>query len=230
MAQNLDNIFFNGLPDFETEAAEEKRRARMPKEPTFSLKDMEQARAEARQKGYDEGLEAAKLSIEQKTEILIQSVVEDIESMKGEEENRYNASIQNAVSMAYQSIEIIIAPLLDQEKENLIQSALHDFFADHISKSKLALYVHPDMKDPVSKYITMLNPDIELKTDQNMHDTNAKIEWVDGVFDFQPDKLVQNILSVISSYNDTNTDTLDDHEKTPHNEQIETDKGDIPHE
>ena len=65
--------FLFDLNNFDTYFEEEQKKK--PVEPTFSLQDMEDARVAAFEKGKAEGAQIAKDSIEQRTEILVQSLM-----------------------------------------------------------------------------------------------------------------------------------------------------------
>jgi|GEM_PF-2666660 len=232
MTQENLNIFFSSLPDFETEAAEEKRLARLPKEPSFSLSDMEQARTDAQKKGYNDGLEAAKLTIEQRTELLVQSIVDDVSLFKGHDEERYDLFINQSIDVSFKTVKALVSPILNQEKETLIEASLRSFFEDHSTRATLTIYVHPDMKTPVEKYITMINPDLILKTDDTLDTTNCYIKWDDGEFRFEPDKMLQSILDIMQSYNNNADDVepLDEASKKQHTDEKPMTNEDLEHE
>lgn len=246
MVNSNDNIFFTGLPDFEIEEAEEKRKAKLPKEPSFSLKDMEQARAEAKRQGYDEGLEAAKLSLEQKCEVLIHSIVQKINDFEDEDQKRHDLYIQNSVNVTNKAVTTLMAPLLDHSKIDLLQKSLADFFEGHSHKSQMTLFVHPTMIDPITPYIGMLSPNVVMEPDETLMDSDAKLKWVDGEFKYEPSQMVDHILNILGNYDTSSTDEeqnnngesnggLDDSIQTPHNDedtqtQTTNDIGDMPHE
>lgn len=217
MADTQNNIFFNGLPDFEQQEIEEKIKARTPAAPSFSLEDMEKARQESFNKGHADGLQTAKDSIEQKTEILVQSVIGNINTLETQELQRQQDYINNAISIAYKATERLLSALLDDQKETLLKNALQDFMHDHTPKVTLTLYVHPTLEKSIKKYIQILSPTIDLKTDDTLGETQSRMEWVDGTFEFTPDKMVQSILNTIHGKVNESNAVVDESKKIDHN-------------
>jgi len=154
------HLFFNNLPDFEKEAEEEKRRAKMPKSPSFSLEDMEEARKNSHDLGFEAGLQKAKESIEQDTEILVQSFIPQITILENEEIKRHDKAIENAINLSHKAIHNLLPKLLDAHGQNLIKESLKIFFEDHIPSGQLTLFVHSSMMDPIGKYAQILSPKI----------------------------------------------------------------------
>lgn len=212
-------MFFTNLPDFEKEAEEEKKRKRMPKAPSFSLDDMEDARKASYDKGHADGLQAAKDSIEQKTEILIQSLTGRIADLEQNEENRKNQSTENAVNITHKALSALLPTLINEHVSHLITESLDNFFKDQIPKSNMVLLVNPEMEKSVEKYLNTLGQNITLKTDDTIPPTQSKLTWDDGHYEFKPDIMVEQILHIIKQQlpNDAD-DALDDSPKTPHND------------
>jgi flagellar biosynthesis/type III secretory pathway protein FliH len=216
--------FFNSLPDFEQQAIEEKMRAHAPVAPSFSLEDMEQARKESFDKGQEKGLQMAKDAIEQKTEILVQSMIDNIQIFEKNEIVRQADYIDNAVSIAYRATRKLLKTVLDAEKDTLIKRAIHDFMDDHTSKTALTLYVHPSMVQSVEKYTAMMSSTMVVNGDTALQDTQCRMEWVDGTFEFKPEAMVEQILTVMRP---PNVETPDDNavvdapEKITHNNEID---------
>ena len=220
MANNYQKFFFDKY-DFQREADEEleRRKNKKPPEPTFSLADMEAARKAAFEDGRETGLQSAKDSIEQKTELLVQSAIENFKTVEIAEMARQQAYIDNAIRMSFKGLSTLLPAILETEKESLIQTALHDFFVEHTPKTQLTLFVHSTMTDPVTKYAQMLNPSLSVKPDDALSETQARIEWVDGTFDFDPDALMERILQTLKGKVETDGEpVLDETAKTPHNE------------
>jgi flagellar biosynthesis/type III secretory pathway protein FliH len=218
MEKPKKHIFFSGLPDFEQQEIEEKIKARTPTEPTFSLEDMEQARKESFNKGHEEGLQTAKESIEQKTEILVQSVVKNVTTLENQEIARQQDYINNTISITYKASEKLLTSLLDDQKEALLKIALNDFMQDHTPKTTLTLFVHPTLEKPVQKHVKILSPNITLKSDDTLGETQSRMEWIDGAFDFTPDKMIQSILDTIHGKINEDQPVVDETQKIEHNE------------
>ena len=230
MPKKNEHIFFNNLPDFEKEAEEEVRRRNMPKAPSFSLEDMEQARKDAFEKGREEGLQIAKDAIEQRTEILIHSLIDRIHDLEMAEDTRHAMAIDNSVSITYKAIEKLIPALLDKNKTALILHALDDFFRNHTNKHELTLFVHSSIQQAVEKHIQNLSKNIVIQTDNTMTDAQARMEWTNGSFEFKPDEMIAKILKIIEKHTDEPSESLDESAKTTHNDEIDVSIEDIKHE
>jgi flagellar biosynthesis/type III secretory pathway protein FliH len=212
-----EHLFFNALPDFEKEAEAEIRRRNAPKSPTFSLEDMDEARKSAFAKGREEGLQIAKDAIEQRTELLIHSLVDRVQDLEREQDMRHAESINNAITIAYKAIEKLIPTLLDRHKTDLILHALSDFFTTHINKNTLTLWVHPSNEQPVAKHINNLSSTILIETDDTMTDSQVRMEWTNGSFEFKPDTMMNKILDIIAGHLTDGSGGLDVSPKNPHN-------------
>ena len=226
MGKANNDIFFDNLPDFEREAEEEKRRAKLPKEPTFSLSDMEEARKASFDRGHAEGLQQAKDSIEQQTEILVQSLVDRIHDLENAEQKRYDKAIEDSISITKTAIEKLIPSIIETQQEELIQKALAEFFTDHTAKSQMALFVHPDMVKPIEKYAKMINNRLKVNSDNMLTLSQVRLEWEDGQFTFKPDNMMSEILGILGAYLGKTDDLLDEPSKTPHNEENNTNQQD----
>ena len=218
MSDKRKQVFYNSLPDFDIQAEEEKRLRAEPKKPTFSLEDMEDARKSSYDKGHADGLQIAKDSIEQKTEILVQSIIDKVRDLEKEEKTREERSIENSIAIASKSLHRLLPAIISDQKKILIQNALTDFFKDHIHRHNLTLFTHPDMIKPVEKYIAMLSADVLLQPDEKLSPTQLKLSWVDGSFEFKPDQMVDDILKIIGDHVPEPSQTLDDSTKNTHTE------------
>jgi len=223
MAKKSEHLFFNGLPDFEKEAEEEKRLAKTPKAPSFSLEDMEGARQSSYDKGHADGLQNAKDSIEQQTEILVQSLTSRIHDLEQSEGERHDHAINNAIAIAEKSIQHLLPALLDHDKETMIMNALKNFFSDNTPRSTLTLFVNPDMLKPLEKHVLNLSSTLTMQADDALTAAQARLEWVDGTFEFQPDEMVNQILDIMKQYSPQKDDSLDGLAQNTHNND-ETDE------
>jgi len=231
MSAKKRHVFFSGLPDFEKEAEEEKRLRKMPKAPTFSLDDMEQARKNAHEEGRLLGHEQAKNSIEQQTEILVRSLVDHIDSLEKNEDRRYHEAINNSLVVTLKALEKLLPTIINVHNDALLKKTLEDFFADHSTRATMTLYVHPEMKDAVAKYCTMLSPNLKLEIDNALSHHQSRLEWEDGVFEFKPDEMIDTVLNIIKQYTDDETESLDEGPKNPHTvTKEEQQKSDNTHE
>ena len=227
MAKAREHKFFNNLPDFEKEAEEEKRIRQMPKSPSFSLDDMEEARKASYDKGHAEGLQNAKDSIEQQTEILIQSLTNRIHDLEQGEDRRHDLAVTNAIAIAQKSIQHLLPDLIERSGQQLILESLQKFFSDNTPKSNLTLLVHPDMIDSIGKHAQNLSPSMTIKGDELLSTVQARLEWADGTYEFKPDIMVKDILAIVNQYLPKTDDLLDDLAQTTHNKDDNDEQQDL---
>lgn len=225
-----EHLFFNALPDFEKEAEAEMRRRNAPKAPSFSLEDMEEARKSSFAKGREEGLQIAKDAIEQRTEVLIHSLVDRINDLEKAEDLRHTNAIDNSIAIAFKAVTKLMPKILNDYKKPLILDALDNFFTDHINKHTLTLYTHPSMQDAVGRHVKNLSPSITIETDDTMTDDQVRLEWKDGSFEFKPDAMVDKIIAILKGHLHENSESLDESTKKTHNNEIDDNTKDSHHE
>lgn len=221
MTNKNNNLFFTDLPDFEKQAEEAVRRKKMPATPTFSLEDMDEARKSTFEKGKEDGLQIAKDAIEQRTEILVQSIIENVHVLEESELARKKNYIENSVAITYKSIDKLLHAIITDQKEEMVKKSLYSFFKDHSKNTKLTIFIHPSMKESVVKYIEMLSHNIEIKTDDTLLDTQTRMEWIDGSFEFNPEGMIQSILDTIKDHIPRESiEILDESPKKHHTDDI----------
>ena len=225
MSDNNKKFFFD-LHDFQKEADQEKekRKAKAPPPPSFSLEDMEAARHAALAKGKDEGIQMAKDSIEQQTELVVQSLADQIRTLETAEEQRYAAYLDQTVAISYKALEKILPGLLDVAKIDLMKQALNDFYMQTSTKGNLTLFIHPSMRDAMERHAKSLSATLSVEEDERMSPAQARIEWTNGAFEFTPDLLMEQILQTLQGRLSENDQILDDNQKNPHTDEENRDK------
>ena len=210
--------FFFDLHDFEKEAEEEKekRKNKTPPAPSFSLEDMEEARKASFDKGKEHGLQLARDSIEQRTELMVQSLADHVQALERAEQKRTDDYLAHSVAMTYKALKRLLQPLLDQKKEELIKAALIEFFAETTRKADMTLFIHPSMTDAISRHAQNLSSALAIKADNAMDPSQVRVEWASGIFEFKPDRLMEQILQTLEGRVENADLTLDDPSKKPH--------------
>lgn len=199
------------------EDAEELKRKKEPPVPTFSLEDMESARRQSFDKGKEEGARIAKESIEQRTEILVQSIAQNLTALDAQEEKRNTRFVDDSVLMVYKALQASLPALMHEAAENEIKQALATFFAASNRAAQYKLFIHPDMKDAIGKYVSMLHSNLTLETDASLPATGARVEWAAGGADWAPEKAGQAVLDIIRPFIKDKSELLDDSAKKTHN-------------
>lgn len=226
MSDNKKFLF--DLNNFDVDYEEEKNKK--PKEPTFNLQDMEDARKAAFEQGKAEGLQTAKDGIEQRTEILVQSLAKSITSLETHEKERQEQFTQDALVIAYKTLAQIVPQILETTRSDNIKQFLSEFFLQTASKRNFCLFVHPEMIESVEPHAQHISSNLEIQGDSTLSPTQARIEWTHGTATFSPESIADKILLLIkeniSDPTALEAELLDESEKNPHNEEDNTDKGD----
>jgi hypothetical protein len=225
MADNKKFLFDLNNFDIDLEAEKKKK----PKEPTFSLKDMEEARSAAFEKGKAEGIQIAKDSLEQRTEILVQSIAQNITVLEQAESQRQAAATQDALILVYKTLKSLIPSLWDIIAEDDIKRFLTDFFSKTVSKGEFQLFVNPSMTDAIKPHAQNILSTIIVSSDDTLALNAARIEWAKGHAAFTPEETAAKILKMIEDHITEKSELLDESQKKPHNEENISDSEEAPH-
>ena len=217
--------FLFDLHHFDKEAEEAERRKKTPPAPTFSIQDMEDARANAFEKGREEGLKAAKDSITQRIELVIQSLAGNIASLETEETNRANDFRQSSITLIHNALQKAFPELLDMTATAQIKLFLTEFFNETRIRSGFVVYTHPDVTSQVEPYIKQLSTNITLQGDDKLPPNASRIEWDKGHAHFDPDSMAEQLLAIIAEQVSNKADLLDESRKKPHTEIDKADSG-----
>lgn len=226
MGNNGDKKFLFDLNNFDIDFEEEKKKK--PKEPTFSLKDMEEARSAAFEKGKMEGEQVAKDSIEQRVEILVQSIAGNIATLETEEGKRHEKVTQDALVISYNTLKTLIPSLWDKIAEDDLKRFLSDFFSQSRAKSDFALFVHPSMVEAVTPYAQKIHSTIHVYGDEKLSPNASRIEWEQGGATFTPEQTADKIMNLIREQITDSSELLDESTKIQHNEEDKTNTEDVP--
>jgi flagellar biosynthesis/type III secretory pathway protein FliH len=210
--------YFFDLHNFDVDAEAEKKKAKEPPEPTFSMKDMEQARNESYEKGKSDGMEAAKESIEKRTEVVVQSLAGQLQQLESQEQNRKYDYEQSSLVLVYKTLKKVFPSLFHETKEAEVQLFLQKFFQETQNKIGFNVTIHHDLKDSIQKHVETLHPNSELTTNDTMPPNAATITWAKGSAHYDPEEMAQKLLDIIMDKIDDKAELLDDSSKTPHNE------------
>ena len=210
--------FLFDLHHFDKESEEAKKK-KAPPAPSFSLQDMESARAEAFEKGKVEGTQQAKDSMTQRTEIVVQSIAGQLSVLDKQDHERIQHITDNSIVLIYKALAKAFPNLLTATSSDQIKLFLSDFFNETRVKSGFIVSVHPDMKDAISPYIEQFHQNITVQGDSSLTPNAAKIEWEKGTAHFDPDLLAQKLLDMIGENVTNKAELLDEPQKKPHNEE-----------
>lgn len=205
------------LNNFDEDDDKEKKKA--PPAPTFSLEDMESARKQAHEKGKEEGARIAKESIEQRTEILVQSIAHNFTSLDAQEDQRNKRFVDDSVLMTYKALKACLPSIMKDAAETEIKKALEGFFAGAGRGQSYKLFVHSDMKAAIEKYADAMHANITIQTDDSLAVSGSRIEWASGVAEWAPDKTAEAIIEIMKPFIHEKSELLDDSTKKTHNEQ-----------
>lgn len=206
------------LHNFDIDAEAEKKKDKTPPEPTFSIKDMEQARMESYEKGKAEGIQTAKESIEQRTEVVVQTLAAQLQQLEAKESERKADYEQSSLILIFNALQKIFPSLFEITKENEIKTYLEHFFQEAQSKIGYEITVHPDLQAPLEKYTQTLHPNTILSTNPQMSPNAVTIDWEKGCAHYNPEDMAQKLLDIIMDKVKDKSELLDDSTKKTHNE------------
>jgi len=194
----------------------------VPPPPTFSMEDMETARRQSFEQGKEEGIRVTKESIEQRVELLIQSLDQNFTALDAQEEIRNKKFVDDSVSVIYKALQVCLPALLaGAAAESEIKAALTAFFATSGNSSmQYRVFVNPAMCDNVTHYAKKLHANLSIEADENLSISESRIEWASGKAEWFPDKIAACILEIISPFIKERLEILDDSTKKPHNGSV----------
>ena len=219
--------FLFDLNNFD-ELSEEEERKKNPPAPTFSLADMEEARASAFEKGKSEGLQMAKDSIEQRMEIIVQSLAQNFATLENEESIRSDKLEKACFVIIYKALKSVFPALFVAVSKTEIENFITKFFDETATKSQYKLIVHSDLVDTITPIAKKIHPEIIVKGDDKTPLSSAHIEWTQGKATWNPQKTADDIMAIIARYVDNPAELLDESAKTTHNEDSNSDNDVTP--
>lgn len=218
MTDNGKKFLFD-LNNFDEHFEAEKNKK--PPEPTFSLHDMEEARTAAFEKGKQEGAQIAKDSIEQRTEILAQSLAANINGLEQSEQKRREHYTQDMLSIVHKALKTMMPSLYKTAIAQEIEDFLRDFFRQTAPRSNFVLHVHPDMINQITPLAQKIHTDLVIAGDSALSPTTARIEWPYGCAQWNPDDMMHRILDIIAQQVSDPSLLLDESAKNQHTEANE---------
>ena len=184
---------------------------------------MEEARGAAFEKGKTEGAQIAKDSIEQRTEILVQSIAGNISTLERGEQARRDQYVQDALIIAYKTLQTLVPSLSNTLATEDINRFLKDFFKSTATQSGFQLTIHPDMEEAITPRAAVIHSDLKIVTDPKLAPTAATITWSEGHATWKPqainDKILELIKTHISDPKSLEAELLDESTKKTHNNE-----------
>lgn len=154
--------------------------------PTFSEDELVRARDEAYKKGYENGIESARQSVENDMLMIVDKMLVQMLALLDGEQKRETEARDIALSMAVASIKKIWPQLIKKLGLEMIESTIRKSLEYNPEESRIVVRVHDSMLDPVVARLPQLQNEqafagkIIVIADANVSLGDCKIEWADG--------------------------------------------------
>lgn len=176
----FDNIHFDE-PD-EEEIVEEEP----PPPPTFSEEELAEARRDSFENGKREGMNEAHKSFEKQTEVLLEVIARDLQTLFTSEDERARLYEAEAVRLSDAIFKKLFPTLNAQHGLDEIHSVIERVVKDHPESPEILLYVAPEFTDKIAQHVAenphiqSLNGSIIVKADPNLEAGDCRLSWKDG--------------------------------------------------
>ena len=176
----FDNIHFDE-PE-EEEIVEEEP----PPPPTFSEEELAESRRESFENGKREGINEAHKSFEKQTEVLLEMISRDIQTLFQEEDQRARLYEAEAVRLADAIFKKLFPSLNERHGLDEIHNIIETIVTANPEAPEITLFVAPDFADKVAQHVAenshiqSLNGTITVKADPKLEAGDCRMSWKDG--------------------------------------------------
>lgn len=176
----FDNIHFD---ETEEEISEEED---TPPPPTFSEEELSDARRTSYERGKEDGIAEAHRSFEKQTEVLLEVVARDIQTLFTSEDERAKLYETEAVRLADTIFKRLFPVLNERHGIDEITSVIEKVIQSQPETHGIQLYVAPVFRDQIEEHIRN-NPHIQnaggsvnVMADDALEAGDCRLKWKDG--------------------------------------------------
>lgn len=175
----FDNIHFD-------EPEEEEIIEEEPPPPTFSEEELANARKESFELGKRDGLTQAHNSFEKQTEVLLEVIARDIQTLFQEEDARARLYEAEAVRLSDAIFKKLFPVLNERHGLDEIHNVIEKIITDQPEAPEIQLFVAPDFVDKISQHvaenehISNLPGTISVKADPRLEAGDCRLSWKEG--------------------------------------------------
>ena len=176
----FDNIHFDE-PE-EEEIVEQEP----PPPPSFSEEELSEARRDSFEHGKREGLNEAHKSFEKQTEVLLEMIARDIQTLFQEEDQRARLYEAEAVRLADAIFKKLFPALNERHGLDEIHNIIETIVTAQPEAPEIILYVAADFTEKVAQHVAenthiqSLSGTITVKADPKLEAGDCRLSWKDG--------------------------------------------------
>lgn len=199
----FDNCFDDGANH---EAEEEAQETELPPAPTFGEDDISAARAQGFVDGRTEGIAEMQAAIDQRISSLLADMAAQLDTL-GEAQRATAREVERrtmevAVAIARKIVPAVARP----HAEDAIESVLRDCLPKLMDEPRIVIRVHPTVLEELRAKVDTLAMktgfpgDIILLGDDDLNDTDCRVEWADGGAEKSADRVWAGIDDAVNAY------------------------------
>ncbi len=166
---------------------EENRRQKESQPPCiYTEADLESAKSESFQRGLQHGLEKSKAEMEKVIADLIDRVLQSVQVLLQNEQERVRMTQEIAMRVAMASIKKFWPQIVKNTGLDMLEKTLREALSNNPDEARIVLRVHDSLLDAVVQRLPQIkeqeafNGKIVVIADTNVLPGDSKIEWADG--------------------------------------------------
>ncbi len=181
-------------------------------EPSYSKEELDTAVKEAEERGYQDGLEAAKQDILAQQNILLNEVHNQLMTIFADINSKNSQTEAEALKFAIKTIRKILPTLEKERAEAEIKQFLSDNFANFSAQDTLSFAFNPDSIALVANSLGRLAEQndfegkISVHKDTSLGPTDCRVEWKSGGVERKTENIMSKIESLIDNIQEREND------------------------
>lgn len=198
--------FFFDLNDFSSEALAAAKKAKENAPPTYTQDQLDLAVGEATAHGRTTGHADAMQSLEKQTLDTLNALAQAADRLYKAEESRTARMIDQASTLAFQAISVVLPQLLELHGADHIIAFIKSAVRDNMKVGKLTISVHPEQRDIITGRLEDMGSafpwlqDLEIKAEHGLGLHECRVGWTQGGAEWNPDRIASEILSAFRSH------------------------------
>ena len=192
------------LPEAELQEAEVLPQDIISPEETYTKEELENAKKEAENQGYDKGYALARQEIEDENNALLTDISQKLTVLLAQKEESEKAGEQEMAEIVKSTLQALIPTLLEEKATELVDKFLKDNFNNFKQNEKLSFYIHPDVISYIQDTIVKLansydfEGKIAIHKDSSLDKSSCRVEWDNGGVEYMPQQQLEQIENMLS--------------------------------
>lgn len=181
-------------------------------EPSYSKEDLDLAIKEAEERGYQEGLEAAKQDVLTQQNVLLDEVRNQLMTIFADIDNKASQVELEALKFAVKALRKVLPTLEKERAEAEIKQFLSDNFANFSAQDTLSFAFNPDSIALVASSIGRLAEQndfegkISVHKDTSLGIADCRVEWKSGGVEHRTKDIMDKIENLIDDKQEREND------------------------